>query len=105
MEDDPLQPLVLLRNKKVVMTSAYSGGTLDAIKNRNENLAIVWDSRVLDMVVWVIPKGSVNFKEALDFIVFASDSKRMAAHANQISYAPVRKSAMAYIDDSVRKYL
>lgn len=105
LEDDPLQPLVLLRNKKVVMTSAYSGGILDAIKNRNENLAIVWDSRAWDMVVWVIPKGSVNLEEALDFIVFASDPKRMVVHTNQISYAPVRKSAMAYLDDSVRKYL
>ena len=105
LEDDPLQPLALLRNKKVVMTSGYSGGILDAIKNRNESLAIVWDSRVWDMVVWVMPKGTVNLKEALDFIVFASDPKRMALHANQISYAPVRQSAMAFIDDRVRKYL
>jgi putative spermidine/putrescine transport system substrate-binding protein len=57
------------------------------------------------MVVWVIPKGGVNLKEALDFIVFASDPKRMADHANYISYAPVRKSAVTYIDDRVRKYL
>ena len=105
LEDDPLQPLALLRSKKVVMTSAYSGGILDAIRNRNEDLAIVWDSGAWDMVVWVIPKGAVNLKEAMDFIVFASDPKRMAAHANYISYAPVRKSAMAFIDDSVRKYL
>ena len=80
--DDPLQPLELLRNRKVVMTSAYSGGILDAIKKRNEDLAIVWDGQVWDMVVWVIPKGTVNLKEALDFIVFASDPKRMAVQAN-----------------------
>jgi putative spermidine/putrescine transport system substrate-binding protein len=105
MEDDPLQPLTLLRNKKVVMTSAYSGGVLDAIRKRNEALAIIWDGRILDMVVWVIPKGTVNPKEALDFIVFASDPKRMAVRANHIAYTPVRKSAMAYIDDGIRKYL
>jgi hypothetical protein len=29
----------------------------------------------------------------------------MADHANYISYAPVRKSAVTYIDDRVRKYL
>jgi len=104
-EDDPQQPLALLRNKKVVMTSAYSGGILDAIKKRNEDLAIVWDGQVWDMVVWVIPKGTVNLKEAIDFIVFASDPKRMAVQANHIAYAPVRKSAMAFIDESVRKYL
>jgi len=104
-EDDPQQPLALLRNKKVVMSSAYSGGILDAIQKRNEDLAIVWDGQVWDMVVWVIPKGTVNLKEAIDFIVFASDPKRMAVQANHIAYAPVRKSAMAFIDDRVRKYL
>jgi putative spermidine/putrescine transport system substrate-binding protein len=104
-EDDPQQPLKLLRNKKVVMTSAYSGGILDAIKKRNEDLAIVWDGEFWDILVWVIPKGTVNLKEALDFIVFASDPKRMAVQANHIAYAPVRKSAMAFIDDRVRKYL
>lgn len=48
---------------------------------------------------------NVNLKEALDFIVFASDPKRMAVMAELNAYAPVRKSAMAFIDDSVRKYL
>ncbi len=105
MEDDPLQPLELLRNKKVVMTFGYSGGIKDAIRNRNEDLAIVLDSRVWDILVWVIPKGAVNLEEAIDFIVFASDPKRMGAHANYISLAPVRKSAVAYLDDSVRKYI
>ena len=104
-EDDPLQPLKLLNNRKVVMTLAYSGGILDAIKKRNENLAIIWDGQIRDIVVWVIPKGTAKLKEALDFIVFASDPKRMAAHANYIAYAPVRKSAMAFVDESVRKYL
>jgi putative spermidine/putrescine transport system substrate-binding protein len=103
--DDPLQPLKLLRSQKVVMTLAYSGGLLDAIRNRNENFGIVWNGQAWDMVVWVIPKGTVNRKKALDFIDFVSDPKRMAVHANRISYAPVRKSAMAFIDDGVRKYL
>jgi len=84
---------------------AYSGGLLDAIRKRNEDFAIVWKSQAWDMVVWVIPKGTVNLKEALDFIVFASDPKRMAVQAELHAYAPVRRSAMAFIDDRVRKYL
>jgi putative spermidine/putrescine transport system substrate-binding protein len=105
LEDDPLQPLELLGNNKVVMTSAYSGGILDAIRERNEDLAIVWDGQVWNMIVWVVPKGTVNLREALDFIVFASEPKRMAVQANHIRYTPARKSAMTYIDDSVRKDL
>jgi putative spermidine/putrescine transport system substrate-binding protein len=50
-------------------------------------------------------KRKVNLKEALDFIVFASDPKHMAVQANHIAYAPARKAAMAFIVDSVRKYL
>ena len=99
------QPAELLLNRKVVMTSAWSGRIFNAIKDRNENLAIVWDGQVQDMLVWIIPKGSANLKEALDFIVFASDPKRMAVQAELNAYAPVRKSAMAFVDGSVRKYL
>jgi len=99
------QPVELLLNRKVVMTSAYSGRIFNAIKDRSEDLAIVWDGQVRDAEVWVIPKGTANLKEALDFIVFASDPKRMAVHAELNAYAPVRKSAMAFVDDSVREYL
>ena len=94
-----------VRASKVVMTSAYSGRIFNAIRDRSEDLAIVWDGQVRDAEVWVIPKGTANLKEALDFIVFASDPKRMAAQAELNAYAPVRKSAMAFVDDSVREYL
>jgi putative spermidine/putrescine transport system substrate-binding protein len=99
------QPVELLLDRKVAMTSAWSGRIFNAIKNRNADLAIVWDGQIWDMDVWVITKGTANLNEALDFIVFASDLKRMAVQANHIAYAPVRKSAMAFVDDSVRRYL
>jgi len=99
------QPVDLLLNRKVVMTSVWSGRIFNAIKEGNENLAIVWDGQIWDMDMWVIPKGTSNFQEALDFIVFASDPKRMAVQADHVAYAPVRKSAMAFVDDSVRKYI
>ena len=94
-----------LLNRKVGMTSAWSGRIFNANKKRNADLAIVWDGQIWDLEVWMIPKGTANLKEALDFIVFASDPKRMAVQADHIAYAPVRKSAMAYVDDSVRQYL
>lgn len=99
------QPVEFLLNRKVVMTSAWSGRIFNAIKEGNEDLAIVWDGQIWDMDVWVIIKGTSNLKEALDFIAFASDPKRMAVQADHIAYAPVRRSAMAFVDDSVRKYL
>ena len=99
------QPVELLLNKRVVMTSAWSGRIFDAIREDGANLAIVWDGQIRDTEVWAIAKGSANLEEALDFIVFASDPKRMAVQADHIAYAPVRKSAMVFIDESIRKYL
>jgi putative spermidine/putrescine transport system substrate-binding protein len=103
--EDGAQPVELLLNRNVVMTSARSGRIFNAINDRNEDLAIVWDGQAWDMDVWSIPKGTTNLKEALDFIAFASDPKRIAVQAELQAYAPARKSAMAFIDDSVRKYL
>jgi putative spermidine/putrescine transport system substrate-binding protein len=99
------QPVDLLLNKKVVMTSAWSGRIFNAVKEGGENLAIVWDGQIWDIEVWVISKGTANLEEALHFITFASEPKRMAVQANRIAYAPARKSAMAFVDASVRKYL
>ena len=99
------QPVNLLRNRKVVMTSAWNGRIYNALKDHNEDLAIVWDGQVWDLAVWVIPKGTANLKEALDFLVFASDPKRMAVEAEHIAYGPARKSSMALVGDSVRKHL
>jgi putative spermidine/putrescine transport system substrate-binding protein len=99
------QPVELLLNKKVAMTSAWSGRIFNAVNEGSENFAIIWDGQIWDMDMWVIPKGTANHKEALDFIEFASDPKRMAVQTDHIAYAPVRKSAMALIDDRVRKYL
>jgi len=103
--EEGTQPVELLFNKQVAMTSAWSGRIFDALKDRKGDLAIIWDGQIWDMDVWVIPKGAANHKEALDFIAFASDPKRMAVQANNIAYAPVRKSAMVFIDDRVRKHL
>jgi putative spermidine/putrescine transport system substrate-binding protein len=103
--EDSTKPAELLLTRKVVMTSAPSGRIFDAIKARNEKLAIIWDGQIWNMELWVIPKGTANLNEALDFIVFASDPKRMAVQANTIANAPVRRSAMAFVDKSVRKYL
>ena len=98
-------PPKLLSSGKVVMSSAWNGRIYSAIKNRGENCTIVWDGQVWDLEVWVIPKGAENLKEALDFIGFASDPRRMAEQAKQIAYGPARKSAMALVSDDIRKQL
>ena len=98
-------PQELLRSGKVVMTSAWNGRIYNANKDHNADFNIVWDGQIWDLEGWVIPKGTSNYKEALDFLVFSSDPKRMAKQAQYIAYGPARKSSMALVGDKVRKYL
>jgi putative spermidine/putrescine transport system substrate-binding protein len=98
-------PPELLRAGKVVMTSAWNGRIYNSIKDLGEDFVIVWDGHIRDLGVWVIPKGTNNLEEALDFLVFSSDPKRMAIQAQYIAYGPARKSSMALVGDEVRKYL
>jgi putative spermidine/putrescine transport system substrate-binding protein len=99
------EPPKLLSSGRVVMSSAWNGRIFNAKQNRGENCTIVWDGQVWDLEVWVIPKGTENLKEALDFIGFASDPRRMAEQAKHIAYGPARKSAIALVSEDVRKQL
>jgi putative spermidine/putrescine transport system substrate-binding protein len=99
------QPPEMLLTGKVVMTSAWNGRIYNANKEHGEDFAIVWDGQIWDFEGWVIPKGTNNFKEALDFIAFSSDPKRMAKQTQYISYGPSRKSAIAIVDENVLRHL
>lgn len=103
--DKGTHPPELLRTGKVVMTSAWNGRIYNAVKELGEDFAIVWDGQILDLEVWVIPKGTNNLEEALDFLAFSSDPKRMAMQAQYIGYGPARKSSMALVGHKVRRYL
>jgi putative spermidine/putrescine transport system substrate-binding protein len=99
------EPPQMLSSGRAVMSSAWNGRIFSAKQNRGGNSTIVWDGQVWDLEVWVIPKGTENLKEALDFIGFASDPRRMAEQAKLIAYGPARKSAMALVSEDVRNQL
>jgi putative spermidine/putrescine transport system substrate-binding protein len=103
--DKGSHPPELLRTGKVVMTSAWNGRIYNAIKELGEDFTILWDGQIRDLEVWAIPKGTNNLEEALDFLIFSSDPKRMAMQAQYIAYGPARKSSMALVSDKVRRYL
>ena len=103
--DKGTHPLELLRTGKVVMTSVWNGRIYNSVKELGEDFVIVWDGQIRDLEVWVIPKGTNNLEEALDFLVFSSNPKRMAMQAQYIGYGPARKSSMAFIGDEVRRHL
>lgn len=87
------QPPQMLADGEVVMTTAYNGRIFGAQATEKKPFEIVWDGQVWDLDLWVIPKGSKNLKDALDFVAFSTATEQNAGQAAWISYGPVRKSA------------
>jgi putative spermidine/putrescine transport system substrate-binding protein len=87
------QPPQLLADGEVAMTTAYNGRIFGAVASEGKPFEIVWDGQILDLDLWVIPKGAPNKEEALKFIAFSTDTQRLADQAKYISYGPARKSS------------
>ena len=99
------QPPRMLSSGEVVMSSAWNGRIFEAVKDRGSDLVIVWDRQVWNLDTWGIPKGSENLEEALDFIAFATEPRRLAEQAGYIAYGPARRSAAALVSDDVKPHL
>lgn len=91
------QPPQMLADGEVTMTTAYNGRIFGAQVTENKPFEIVWDAQILDLDLWVIPKGAPNLQGALDFIAFSTDTQRLADQAKYISYGPARKSSSGMI--------
>jgi putative spermidine/putrescine transport system substrate-binding protein len=91
------QPPQMLADGEVAMTIAYNGRIFGAQVSENKPFEIIWDAQIMDLDLWAIPKGAPNIKGALDFIVYSTDTKRLADQAKYISYGPVRKSSSGMI--------
>ena len=87
------QPPQLLADGEVVMTTAYNGRIFNAAVNENKPFVVVWDGKILDFDLWAIPKGSKNKDLAMEFLIYSTDTKRLADQASWISYGPARKSS------------
>lgn len=95
--DAGAQPPQLLADGEVAMTTAYNGRIFGAAVGEGKPFTIVWDGQILDLDLFVIPKGAPNKALALDFIKFSTDTKRLADQATYISYGPARKSSSALV--------
>lgn len=91
------QPPQLLADGEVAMTTAYNGRIFNAVAGEGKPFEIVWDGQVLDLDLWIIPKGSKNKETALDFLKFSTGTKPLADQASYISYGPARKSSAPFV--------
>jgi putative spermidine/putrescine transport system substrate-binding protein len=91
------QPPQLLADGEVFMTTAYNGRIFNAVASEDKPFVIVWDGQVLDLDLWVIPKGAPNLENAKKFLAFSTATEQLAAQASYISYGPARKSSAPFV--------
>ena len=85
----------LLADGEVVMGSTYNGRLFSVIEEQKQPVAMMWDAQVFDLDGWIIPAGLSDERKAraLDYIMFATDTQRLADQAKYISYGPARASS------------
>ena len=85
----------LLADGEVIMGSTYNGRLFALIEEQKQPVAMIWDGQVMDLDGWIIPAGLSPERQAraLDYIMFATDTTRLADQAKWISYGPARKSS------------
>lgn len=85
----------LLADGEIVMGSAFNGRLFSLIAEQGQPVAMLWDEQMFDIDGWIIPAGLTPERQAraLDYIMFATDTQRLADQAKYISYGPARASS------------
>ncbi|MGF6980321.1 putative spermidine/putrescine transport system substrate-binding protein [Paraburkholderia sp. JPY465] len=99
------QSVQLLADGEVVMTEGGNGRFTDAITKDKKPFGIIWQGQIINGDVFAISKASKNKAAALDFIRYATSAQQLAIQTKYISYAPARRSALPFVDASLRNNL
>ena len=85
----------LLADGEVVMGATYNGRLFSVIEEQKQPVAMIWDGQVMDAGGWIIPTGLSPERKAraLDYLMFSTDTQRLADQAKYISYGPARASS------------
>lgn len=101
---DVAEPGEMLRSGQASMAAGYNGRFFAIARDEAAPVVIVWDGQIVGYEVWAVPAGSRNAAAAEAFIRFATGPERMARLAENIPYAPTRRSAFDRIGlDRVRR--
>ncbi|WP_259783108.1 ABC transporter substrate-binding protein [Aestuariispira ectoiniformans] len=85
----------LLADKEVAFASGYNGRMFNAMVVEKQPFKLIWDGQVFELDGWVVPKGKLD--KIKDFLVYATDTQRLADQAKYISYGPARASSAAMV--------
>lgn len=86
----------LLGDREVVMTAAWNGRIFDAQVNEGQPFEILWDTQIMAMDHWAIPRGTPRLQQALEFLTFATDPVNSARISEYIAYGSPRISAAEF---------
>ena len=84
----------LLADGEVAMTTAYNGRIFNAVMTEGKAFQIVWDGQTYENEMYVVPKGTPNLAEAMQFIAYATSTDGLRQQSQYISYGPARKSSL-----------
>ncbi len=89
------EPIQWLADGEVFMASAYNGRHFSAIVEQNQPIGMAWEWQMFDIDGWVIPSGlSPERLAAVEkYLMYATDTQRLADQAKFISYGPARASS------------
>ena len=87
----------LLADGEVVVGSTYNGRLFALIEEQKQPVSMLWDWQVFGLDGWIVPKGTKNKAEVMEYLRFATDTQRLADQAKYISYGPARKSSAPLI--------
>lgn len=91
------QPVQLLADGEVSMTTAYNGRIFDAMVAEDQPFEIIWDGQYMDMDMFVIPVDAPNPEAAMEYLKFATGTQQLADQARYIAYGPSRQSSAALV--------
>ncbi len=99
------QPVQLLANKTVSMTSIYNGRAWNAKTADKLPIDWSWNHGLMETEYWAVPKNTRHAKEAMQFIAFALRKEQQSAFANEIAYGPTNLDAVALVKPEILRAL
>jgi len=95
----------LLNDGGAVLVQSAQGRFYDAIRKDNRPFVMVWDGHLYDTEGWSILKGTPRRDLAMQFILYATQSKPLAGVTIDTAYGPARKSSTPFLPADVVPFL
>jgi len=93
--DNALQPVELLTNGSVAMTSTFN--VQAEVAAARSAVALQWRGGMLSAQAWVVPRGAANADVAMDLINFATRAGPSANLARLVPFGPVNRESSALL--------